>query len=99
MLCAPFPAASCPRGSDDPAHFVEQEANEKFGDAEAVYNALIKETPSNQLAWKRLITLARAQAATKVARPREDADAKVLQLFHDYLESFGSDAEVVRACA
>jgi hypothetical protein len=67
-----------------------------FPAAEEIYRAIVKETPSNQLAAKRLITLSRQQAGSKTGRQREEADLKVLEQMNEYLLTFGSDVDAVR---
>jgi hypothetical protein len=60
-----------------------QEASDNFAAAEELYRAIVKETPSNQLAAKRLITVAREGAASKHGRARDDANLHVLEQLNE----------------
>ncbi len=74
-----------------------QEAKGSYSAAQEVYDAVLKETPSNQLAAKRLIALAKHSAASKtVPREREQADLHVLEQLNEYVQVFGGDIEAVR---
>ena len=73
-----------------------QEARGNFSAAEDIYRAITKETPSNQLAAKRLIALARQVAVSKTGHARADAEGRVFELMNEYLQLFGGDIEAVR---
>ena len=54
--------------------------------AEEAYKAILAETPSNQLAAKRLIALARETAGSKTGRARDEANLRVLEQLNECVE-------------
>jgi hypothetical protein len=73
-----------------------QEAEGNLDGAEQLCKEVVAEVPSNQVAAKRLIAIARQRTAGLVGRARDTEDERVLQQLNTYLETFGTDVEAVR---